>query len=68
MMLTSEYVTSFFPSGALDEGFPMSHVDFKKWQCRIYVSVAYFLQCHKSNLRNDYVPCQCILSPHVTCH
>ena len=49
----------------------MSHVDFngiiKKWQC-LHVSDVYFPQCHKSNLRNDYVPCHYIFSPHVACH
>ena len=33
-----------------------------------HVSVAYFPQCHMSNLRNDYVPCHYILKPHVPCH
>ena len=32
------------------------------------VSVAYFPQCHMSNLRNDYVPSHYIFSPHVACH
>ena len=33
-----------------------------------HVSVAYFPQCHMSNLRNGHVPCHYILTPHVTCH
>ena len=33
-----------------------------------HVSVAYFPQCHMSNLRNDYVPCHYISKPHVACH
>ena len=28
-----------------------------------HVSVAYFPQCHMSNLRNDYVPCHYICKP-----
>ena len=27
--------------GALDQGSPMSHVDFKKWQCRMSVSLIF---------------------------
>ena len=33
-----------------------------------HVSVAYFPLCHMSSLRNEYVPCHYIFSPHVACH
>ena len=33
-----------------------------------HVSVAYFPQCRVSNLRNEYVACHYIFSPHVACH
>ena len=42
--------------GALDGGSPMSHIDFKKWQCHMSLSLI-FPQCHMSNLRKGYVPC-----------
>ena len=38
--------------GALDGGSPMSHVNFKKWQC--CMSLTYFPQWHMSNLRKAY--------------
>ena len=28
--------------GVLDGGSPMSHVDFKKWQCRMSLSLIFF--------------------------
>ena len=34
-------------TGALDGGVPMSHVDFKKWQC-----------CMSLSLGNHHVPCR----------
>ena len=37
--------------GALDWGSPMSNVDFKKWH--VAFPVAYFSQCHMSNLRKN---------------
>ena len=33
----------------------MSHVDFKKWQCRMSLLLIFF-KCHMSNLRKGYVP------------
>ena len=46
----------------------MSRVDLKKIMAMSHVSVAYFPQWHVSNLRNEYVACHYILSPHVACH
>ena len=53
--------------GALDGGTPMSHVNFKKWQCRMSLSLIFLNQCHMLNLRYDYVPCHYMCSPHVAC-
>ena len=59
-------------TGALDGGGGgggslMSHVDFKKWQCRMSLSL-YFPQCHMSNLRKGYVPCHYKFYLPVACH
>ena len=44
----------------------MLHVDFKKCPCRMsHVSVAYFPQCHMSNLRNKHVACHYLFYLHV---
>ena len=42
--------------GALDGGSPVSPVDLKK-MAMSHVIVAYFPQCHMSNLREGYVYC-----------
>ena len=57
------------PSGTLGGGSPVSHVDFKKWQCPLSL----FLQCQCQFLINTNVACRTVhvmlVSPisHVGC-
>ena len=44
-------------------GVLMSHVDFKKRQCRMSLSLQFPLPL--SNLRNDHVPCHHLFGPHI---
>ena len=54
-------------SVALDGASTMSHVDFKKWQCPMSLSLIFHI-CHMSNLRKGYVPYVIIILAPVACH
>ena len=51
-------------TGAFDGGVLMSHVDLKKRQCHMSLSLKN-LPCPPSNLRNDHVSCYYLAGPRV---
>ena len=58
----------FAMDGALDGGSPMSHVDFMKWQCRMFLSLILpNVEC-KNRLRHyNYKPLTRDTKPYVAC-
>ena len=61
-----ECFTRFYTGFQFDRGAPMSHVDFKKWQCRMSLSFTYPMSHVESKER--VCPMSLYFSHHVTCH